>query len=626
MILALTLMFVPLAVILSLTVAHSITFGNGYAMHSQHRARVFYLAESGVNIAYRLFQAENFSADTHEPDGDSRADDDLQLLRDTTDTFHLVRDAEGWFVWRWVPGDPVEESYTESGLEEEFRFQVVRPQPNQFRIVCQARVGRFTESQVLEGDLHPMLNYVVFDNGDLSDFTRSYDDHVTGDIHANGNIYLRPFETAGFPGIFSGNSNPVVNLTVSSLTSAGQIIRHKDAMDNADDGGTVDIGNAVTGKRHLMESVSQGPNFNGPGRAFDSMHPDWSAPLSNPNGALARWDSAVADRSLGAQVKNSALRESLQPGGYYANRASITIDSSTTSAWVEDKVFYNESEARQVSVKELDLQKLAASGQWPANGMIYSEEPVRIVNGHNFVDDLTIVSASTVYIKGDFNKEYPTAGALSSGTPQLKKAAVLTPDRIYRLTSSFQDTPSSDLPTVTEMLLDPSFKATDTPSYPGDEANVLEINGAFIDGTPTTDARAWVEDSGYYVPTNGISLPGLPFFNRTVKQVSEPGDPRLKVAYAQSEALLQNLQNVRLKGKGSIGHLRVAKMAKYDNSDASDTVTPWMVHTFYVPPKQTINGEPGQEFQYDPSLSALGPLDGAPYAPMLGRRVRWARE
>jgi hypothetical protein len=620
MILALTLMFIPLALILAITVAHAVAFGSGYSLRSQQKAKSFYLAESGANVAYRLFQADNFSTDTHEPDGTSRVAGDPQLLADRGDLFNLTRDSDGWYVWEWNPGDSEDNSFTKSGRREEYRFQVQRPTPDTFRIECQASVGRLNETHILEGEVSSMLDYVVFDNGDLADFTGAYDEYVSGTIHANGDIFIRPFQTEGLFGAFKEAKNPEITLTVNSLTAGGQIIRHKDPWGNPDDGGTVRVTNATTGATAFMEGVSQGGAYAGPGNAYDALHPDWDGADTNANSAISRWDGAVADRAMGAQTKAAPLTETFEPGGYYSSNASLAIDSSTTGPWVSDVIFYNESEERLVQVKEIDLAALHAAGDWPSNGLLYSEEPLRLVNGHELPADITITSTGTVYVKGDFNKKFPTEASLDGGTPSHKKAAIMTPDRIYKLTSSFQDTTASDPLSLFDRLLG-NGEASDPPLYHGDENNALEMNGAFVDGVPTTDARTWIDssDNPYFVEDNRVL-----FFNRKVKQVSFNGGV-LKVAYAQSDSLLETLQNVRLVGSGAIGHMKNARMADYDNSNASETVTPWLAHTYYVPPQKNINDKPGKEFEYDPELGAAGGLGGVPFAPKVGRRVRWYR-
>ena len=620
-VLALTFIFIPLALIMAITVAHSITFGAGYSLRAQQEAKVFYIAEAGINIAYRLFQSGNFSTDTHKSDGTVRVEDDPELLVDGSDDFNLSRDHEGWYTWRWEPGNPREDSFTQSGVEESFRFQVRRPTAASFQIVCEARMGRLNETHVLEGKISSMLDYVLYDNGDFADFTGSYDQYVTGDIHANGDIYLRPFETKGLLTAFAAADNPRLTLTVNSLTSGGRIIRHKDPWGHEDDGGTVQVVNARTGASALMEGVSQGVSYSGQGNAYDSYHPDWSGSKADPASAHSRWDGAVADRSMGAQTQSSAIVETFEPGGFFSKQASVKIDSSTSAPWVSDVSFYNESEERLVTVKEIDLAAMSAAGEWPDNGLIYSEEPIRIINGQELASDITISGASTIYIKGDFNKKYPTEADAVAGLSTHKKASIVTPDRIYQLTSSFEDKPASNPDSLLDLLAGVN-KATDSPLHALDPDDTLEMNGAFVDGVPTTDARSWINDpdNPYYVEDDGVLG-----FDRKVKQVSFSGMV-LKVSYAQSESLLENMQEVRIVGSGCYGHMRNANMAHFDNSNASKTVVPWLEHTYYVPPKQIIDGKPGKEFEYDPSLSAIPGGKAMPFSLKLGRRERWYRK
>ena len=86
------------------------------------------------------------------------------------------------------------------------------------------------------------------------------------------------------------------------------------------------------------------------------------------------------------------------------------------------------------------------------------------------------------------------------------------------------------------------------------------------------------------------------------------------------------MQEVRIVGSGCYGHMRNANMAHFDNSNASKTVVPWLEHTYYVPPKQIIDGKPGKEFEYDPSLSAIPGGKAMPFSLKLGRRERWYRK
>ncbi len=626
-VLAVALLMIPILVLLAFTVVGSVLSGAGFALQAQHKARAFYLAESAVNIAYHCFQADNFAAYTHESDGTPTPSASGNLLA-TTVFPDLIRDRDGWYRWNYRPGDPLERSYTECGLEEDFRFQVLFPSPGYFRIVAEARVGQRTARQTLEGVVEPAFNYAVFDNGDLADFTRSSSEQMVGKVHANGDLYVRPYKTEGLTALLRTvfeNTNPNLEIFTDSFTAGGQIIRHIDPWGQLDDGGTVALTNTATGSHHLFEGTDQGRT--GAGNAYDSYHSDWTS--TGTNGALARWDTAVVDRELGAKVRSTPLRETFETGGYYSQRAALSITDSSSTPWLSEATFYNQAEERLVTVKELDLAAFASSGAWPSNGLIHSEVPLRIINGGELAGPLTIASASTIYIRGDFNKKFPNSAAKAAGVPQHQAAALMTSDRVYRMTSSFDDAASTHYPTVLELATGAGFpEASDPKLYPEDDENVLEVNGALVDGTPTTDVRAWIDEptNPHYIPNTGINNPYTGFLDRKTKQIPS-GPNEIRAAFPQSEDLLENLQQVRLRGTGALMHLRVAKMATFDNSDADATTTPWVVKSNYIPPHDQIAGEAGVLFQYDPALATpLGALSAVPFAPNVARKTRWSSE
>ncbi|MFA5508125.1 MAG: hypothetical protein WC423_22065, partial [Vulcanimicrobiota bacterium] len=158
--------------------------------------------------------------------------------------------------------------------------------------------------------------------------------------------------------------------------------------------------------------------------------------------------------------------------------------------------------------------------------------------------------------------------------------------------------------------------ASDPPLHSMDENNALEVNGALVDGVPPSTSRAWIEDEDnpFYVEGTGVMGMDMP-----VKQVDFSG-LIIKMAYPQSEAFLENLLDVRLVGEGSVGHLRIAEMAEYDNSNAVGYVTPWLVFCSYVTPAQNYGDSiPGRTLHHDSRLSHLE------HSPMVARRVRWHR-
>lgn len=619
------LALIPIGVLLIFSVVRSVTAGSGFGMQAQHKARAFYLAQSGLEIGFHCFQAENFSGTTHEPDGSATNSASPTLLR--ADAFPgLTRDGAGWYAWRWDPGDPLGDSYTHSGLPERFRFQVMYPAPGFFRLVCEASVGSRTNTQQVEGTLESGFNYVVFDNGDLADFTHSNSETITGKIHANGNLYMRPYKTEGLVALLRtvfDDTDPELNIFTDSMTAGGNVVRHIDPWDQADDGGTVRLTNSTTSKSNLFEGHAQGQS--GQGNAYDSYHPDWADP--GTSGALSRWDSAVADKTLGAKTRSAPSRKAFLPGGYYEQKADLKIDSGSAAAWIHDTTFYNEAEERSVTVKEIDVEGMAAAGAWPSNGLMHSAVPIRLINGEELAGPLTVTSASTIYVKGDFNKQFPNAASKSAGVAQMQPAALMTTDRIYKLTGDYVDHTTPTYPTVVDLALGSGFpEATDGESYPGDEVDTLEINGALVDGAPTTDARAWINDPAnpYWISGTGIDNPFTGHLDRKVKQL--PSSPmEVRVVYPQSDDYLENMQKVRVRTIGAVMHLRVADMASFDNSNADQMITPWIEKSYYIPPDDDIGGEPGVIFSHDPAMATpAGAMSSVPFAPVVARRTRWS--
>ena len=618
--LAFALFMIPIAALMAFTVVSSTIHGAGFARQEQLRSQTFYMAEAGLNVAFNLFAANNFSGQTHEGDGDIMDPADPLFLSNPGFP-GLTLDGDGWYRWEWNPGDPIADSFTRTGRPESYRFQVLFPDSSpagHYLIVCESQVGSQVTTHRLEGLVDSALNYCIFDNGDLADFTHSASESISGKVHANGDIYLRPYQTAGLIGVMSA-TNPILRIYTDELTSGGDIVRHTDLWDQSDDGGRVVITNSSTSASHIVEGAADG--HSGKGNAYDSFHPDWAS--TGANGAISRWDGAVADRALGSKVVSAPNIKTFEAGGYYQSKADVNITSSTSAGYINDVSFYNEAEDRLVHVKEIDLAAMAAAGAWPSNGLLYSEVPVRLVNGQQLPDKLSVASQSTIYVKGDFNKQFPTSGSKSAGTPLHKPVSLMTSDRIYRLTGDFVDKPGPDYPGLLAMLSGAGFpKATDPPLYPGDEVNTLEVNAAMVDGAPPSDIRAWVDDpaNSHYIPSTGLNVMGIPM-DLKAKQIPD-ATGKVKVAFPQSEDYLENLQDMKIRSLGSITHLRISRMADFDNSNAGNAITPWITKSFYVPPGDAVDGV---FYEYDSNLAAApGSLSDAPFAPRIAHKVRWS--
>jgi hypothetical protein len=188
----------------------------------------------------------------------------------------------------------------------------------------------------------------------------------------------------------------------------------------------------------------------------------------------------------------------------------------------------------------------------PFNGLIYVNGPVRIVNASNVPDNLNIVSNSTIYTKGDFNKV------------KSKNTALITSQRIYHLTEGFKDSDSNN----------------SKPSKGDEKDGTVEIYSNIVDGAPT------LTEINYVKSWEGVSNP-----------LYDPRDtPNGKYCWANSDAFLEDLSGLTVKKRGTIAHLGNGKMAKLDNSNAGPGVTAWIMKSHYNPPVR--------DYDYDPLITA----------------------
>jgi hypothetical protein len=167
----------------------------------------------------------------------------------------------------------------------------------------------------------------------------------------------------------------------------------------------------------------------------------------------------------GTHVWNAALGEyvATTPGtgthsqGYFHDQAGLSIIEKADGTWkaydasganitasltgaITTKNIYNAFQAggtaSKVKVLQLDMAQLAASGKFPANGLIYTSNyglgtglasgGIKLVNGSSLPAKMTLVSNGPAYIQGNFNT---TA----------KKGAAVIADAINLLSNSWND-------------------------------------------------------------------------------------------------------------------------------------------------------------------------------------------
>lgn len=603
--LALVMLMIPVSLLMVFSLTRVIFQESGFSMQAQARTKAFYVCQAGLNTAYHVLSCNNFRGHTHEPNGTTRtSSSNPDFLQPYTQP-NLSLDAEGWYTWTW-DGVDARTSYTRSGTAENFRFMIHFPSPARWIITAEGNVGGYVSRQEQSGSLGPAYEYSVFDNGNSTDFARAEAHLVEGKVHTNGNLYLRPWTTPGLSilgiDIIKEVKPARLTMKVDSLTSAGQIIRTRDYLGNAEPDQAIC---EISRGDHTGPLVTLASSFDS-GGPFDSEHGPWASP--GPNGALGKFGGTVVDSTLGAVRQGPPARQTLTPNGYYDQRAGLHITSASTAPWCTERSFYNQAENREVTVKEIDMAAMKAANQFPANGIIYANVPVRLVNAHELPGDMTLASCAAVYTKGDFNKDSPRVG--TSG--ERKSAAIMTTGRVYNLTSSFDDGDSYSYPSPIEMITD---KASDPSLHDDDPPDVLEINAAITDGAPSEEVRAWQKPvpgkpNPFYV-SDGNELLGA----KLIPDHDDPTHPGLKAAYPSIDPLLENLQKMSVSYHGARVHNRQGIMsADFGNHEAATNprVLPWLVKSGYMPP---LN----REQKGDDQLVDRPP----PGAPNVARKLLW---
>lgn len=616
MLLALVMLMIPVTLLMVFSLTRIIFEETGLSMRAQGKARAFFLCQAALTRAMHVFECNNNRGHTHEPDGVTATSSSSPDMLDSYTMPELTRDSAGWLTWQ-CDADDLARSYTRSGQPESYRFQVFLPTAGTFCLRAEANVGGYLSRQEQTGTVTPLYDYVIFDNGNTNDFSRCEENLVEGKIHANGDIFFRPWTTPGMyvpppplPPIVTmiqRRDPAILNLKTDRITTAGKIIRP------IDHNGVHEPARAYV---NITRTDKNGPmvRLEGPtegGGPYDSNHPNWRS--SGPNGALAKFGGTVVDSELGAVKQNAPDRQTLTPGGYFDRKAGLRITTATSQSWCTDVSFYNQAESREVHVKEIDVAAMEAAGAFPSNGIIYAQTPVRLVNAHKLPGDMTLASMSTIYTKGDFNKDDPDGG----GTGRSQSAALLTTDRVYNLTSSFNDANSFHyMDPIDAVLSGGPPEATDAPLYSGDDPELLEINAAITDGAPTVEARVWANepDNPYYQPGNLMYF-GADTGTKQVPDSQDPSHSGMKSTYPNPDEFLENMQKLKVVYRGSTVHMRNATMApgyRNDECAAKPWLTPWIIKGNYIPPVT-------REVRVDPRLVDRPP----PGAPQAARKLLW---
>jgi hypothetical protein len=635
-----TLMLLPICVIIGGIMIKTLTAEKYFLHHETNIGQSFYMAESGLNLGHRSFIASQIantaaieaythsktSSDSSDEAGDVVASDYLTVPSYILDEINFVRvetgPYQGWYEYAWNPGDNIDESFTGTGLRERIRFRVSKTytdaspaaRPVTWEIVSEAEMGTVKKTHRMTGKLEGFFDYALLGKNDINEFIRGADQDIRGKVHANGNIHFRP------------EPGRTLNIFTDSMTATGKFVYGKDAVGRTSSGFTVKVT-----RENADGSLVTWP------AGLQSDHPDW---LHDTKGAIAKFGGNVLDGKLNAQSRSLPPAESFEPDGYYSEKASLkltvnaggnlevnggSLASSVISDAVTKKTMRNHLEGRDVDVFELDVSKLTADDY--ANGLIYSEARLILTNAQKLPRATTLVSQTTIFTKGDFNKElatqddyqksrgigpYASDGPMPSHTTKVS-SALITKDRITHLSKGFTvSTSVARNATPSEPEEYPEDNEWVNRDNGGNNKAVIEINAALVDGAPL-----WDEVENRVVdPEGGKPKPRFAYDTHTNPTVYSPAMGRnVPVATAWDdyvESLGSN--NVIVKRRGSIVHMDNATL----QDNLTDTNPPLGVLAWHRAWSSTYSA-PQRDYGYDPLLKTSPP----PFSPVTSSKSHW---
>ena len=355
-----------------------------------HDMRAFYAAEAGLETAAAIMKTEYDSTGLPPaimPQGNSELNDCDMLFTTSDDgpaTQQVLTDG------------------TLSGLHA-----LVKSFTIDSRAESQTEHGVVEMTQRFQSALIPIFQFAVFYENDL-EIAPGPSMTLSGRVHTNKNLYMQ-----------SNNS-----LLIDSYVTSAEHILHGRKGAGGTGSGDVQIRNASG----TYVSMKDGLGWK------DSNDPHWY------DSSVARWQGKVQDSDHGQEELKVPLTKAANDDPHkliergtnnpdsYENRATLKfIDGQAlqksgglwvdvTAAMVADGVisfapnqFTDQREGKDVDVLELDIDQMYNEGYGPTNGVIYFADAtsgypaLRLCNGSQLDDGLTVASENPVYTLGNYN-------------------------------------------------------------------------------------------------------------------------------------------------------------------------------------------------------------------------------
>jgi hypothetical protein len=334
--------------------------------------------------------------------------------------------------------------------------------------------SRVRLSMDIQDALIPIYQFAVFYQNDL-EISPIGAMTVGGRVHSNGDLYIQ--------------SNNGISL-VSFLTAAQNIYHGPKA------GSGLSVANGDVLIQDKLETYQSMRNSNN--SWLDSRSADWVS------SSIARWGGMLEDDNHGITELNMPVVSSgpatnlIDPASsgnpdsyesqaglkmldgqvYYFQNHTTWINVTTTFGplglnIISDSSFFDSREGVQVHSIDIDVSRLATSGYFPANGIIYcsatsapgSFMAFRLANAATVPAPMTLATNNPLYIRGNFNIN-------------TKKPVALLADAITVLSGSWSDAKS------TQNLSQRSASST-------------QINASYITGSTETGMSGHGYNGGF---------------------------------------------------------------------------------------------------------------------------------
>ena len=639
--LLLVIMILMSLTVLGIGVITSSSTNSALSRNYEKNIQAVNITEIGVKVAYREFINSGFLNTTHTVALASPQTAD-SLLATSLDNYNI--DSNGDFTWEWDSSKSYDPLWT-TDLPHGFKFRVYYTSDFSFIIESEGYYDTINKRSRARGEIESMFQFSYFASRDLGEFTRGASQEIRGKVHANGNMYIRPTgstlkinssavtatgymirsrdawgrpDTSGYCYITKNEEDSGIWVEMnpgSPRGSEGVAFDSYHANWSDDTLGAKALWGGVVRDKVAFKSPPPIQNLD-PGEFYDieadlhinntthSTEP-WCSQVTFWNWNEQRWITAW-EIDFASLISNGAAYNIV---GSDAGSKRIVISGNHETEYVAGDVIYvvscysatalngvytvvnatNSGSNTNIVVSETVtsgasngvLFKEATINDWPLNGLIYCDVPVRLKNSSKLQNKLMVSSCRTVYTCGDFN------------TIEKKGAAIMTAHRIYHLSGIFSDTYSTNS----------KYRS----------AVNTRINAALVDGAPTVDEYNWADrDDNNRYDWSGI-IRYNPESPKTAAGYNDPnnsGDP-----WANCDDLVENWSGKTLTKYGSVVHLDGATMCpNLDNSGLQDDELAWVQKTGYSPPTRV--------YMYDPDLAT--PAGQPPYTPLIGHITSWA--